>query len=93
MAELFEIGLLDDDEDHTEYCRRGVEHRVQCSRSEQRHEQKEAVVWAVLEEQELQRIEGSCDPEFLAEICANLTKLARSNARANGLDDQFAAGI
>lgn len=82
---LIEAGLLDDDSEN--YCRRGADaHSPEEVR--QRRLIKQAVRTAVLEEQTLQWREGSCDPEFIAEVSRVKSSQSAATSRKNGIADE-----
>ena len=52
---------------------------------------RKATVWSVLEEQQLQREEGSFDPEFISEIYEHQSLLSRVQACITGVNDRLEA--
>jgi hypothetical protein len=81
---------VSDDIDYQKSCFRGLEHYV-LHIAEERMAYKTIAVSTVLEEQQLQREEGSDDPEFIAELYAECTSLARVKASILGLNDRLEA--
>lgn len=79
-----------DDDDYGKNCFRGLEHYIKPI-AEQRLAHKDAALCAVLEEQELQREEGSFDPEYIAEIYENIASLSGVKSRITGLNDRLEA--
>ena len=70
--------FADDDND---FCSRGLEARTKIG-SHKRHTQKQRVVKAVLKAQEFQRREGFNDPEYIAELCSQLTSCGEAHKSA-----------
>lgn len=89
VANLFQNGLLE--HDSHDYCQRGVEKFMQDFANHETQTHRRAMIQAVLHEQNLQRNEGSYDPDFIAELSASLTQSAHSKAMAVGLNDQLEA--
>ena len=81
-AHLLEKDCLDDDSNM--YCSRGLEPFTTAG-TKRRTANMRRVLTLVLEEQELQREEGSNDPEYIAEIYAACQAVARKNAEKNRL--------
>ena len=52
---------------------------------------RDATIWSVIEEQQLQREEGSFDPEFISEIYEQQSLLARVQASITGVNDRLEA--
>lgn len=87
-ADLIDQGLLETD--NTNYCRRGAEEHAPLQ-SRLRRKIKHALRAAVLEEQRLQWGEGSCDPEFIAEVSQFKSAQSIATARKVALEDELAA--
>ena len=71
-------------------CLRGLEHFGQPV-AEAREENRNSALLVVLQEQQLQRQEGSCDPEYIAQIYEQQCSLARVQANIAGLNDRLEA--
>lgn len=94
---LFEANLLENEflleqeqGGNGKYCPRGLEHLTTLG-AEQRSANKRQSLSVVLEEQKLQREEGSYDPAFIAEIYANAVVHCRDAALAYAEQDRLAA--
>lgn len=74
-------------DDESKVCPRGLEALVGSS-AEQRREAKFTAMLAVLQEQELQRDEGSYDPEYIALAYKQCTACCRESALILGFNDQ-----
>ena len=74
--------------DYQKSCFRGLELYVKHI-AEKGTAHKDAALRAVLQEQSLQREEGSYDPEYIAEIYQDCTSLAREKASFSGVKDSL----
>eukprot|EP00538_Stauroneis_constricta_P011626 CAMPEP_0119562310 /NCGR_PEP_ID=MMETSP1352-20130426/20005_1 /TAXON_ID=265584 /ORGANISM="Stauroneis constricta, Strain CCMP1120" /LENGTH=349 /DNA_ID=CAMNT_0007610677 /DNA_START=246 /DNA_END=1295 /DNA_ORIENTATION=- len=83
----------DEDDDELPFqfplCARGLEFKTKAG-SRVRSRNKLRTRSAVLNEQDLQREEGHCDPDFIAMACMEESLECRENARARGLYDEIA---
>jgi hypothetical protein len=75
--------------DDVDYCSRGLEGKTPAG-SKQRQKNKLKVRRALLEEQQLQREEGSHDPEYLAQVSIKHSKDICEQARNTALRDEEA---
>lgn len=80
------------DIDGAKYCLRGIEAYFQQNTS-QRRAQRARAVEMVLYEQDLQKQEGSHDPEVIAQVYQLATSFCLEQARHIALQDEFAATV
>lgn len=85
----FEASLLENDflmpkMADAKYCAHGLESYTQSGVQIRRDFKKQGLS-LVLEEQEMQKDEGSCDPEYIANIYKKLSELSLAHARSRAL--------
>jgi hypothetical protein len=71
-----------------DYCARGLEFKLTSSQRDRRRKRLLNSVFAVLDEQELQREEQSQDATFLAQIYNDATVKSQQLAHTQGLEDE-----
>ncbi len=89
----FEVNLLENEclhQDTPKYCRRGIESHTRDG-AKRRSANKTKSRNVVLEEQALQRKEGSNDSDYIAEIYATAVAHSRERAHEIALQDQLDA--
>lgn len=75
--------------DDVDYCSRGLEGKTPTG-AKRRQQNKFRVRKALLEEQEMQREEGICDPEYLGQVSRENSKDVCIQARHTALTDEQA---
>jgi hypothetical protein len=88
-AKLLQNGMLEQDT-ADKCCRRGVEH-LERKVKLQRIRNRSAASDAVFEEQELQREEGICEPEYIARVYKPPSASSQASAHAIALKDEIDA--
>jgi hypothetical protein len=74
-------------EEDIDFCTRGLEFRTKLG-SRVRQNNKLRARFAVLNEQDLERDEGFCDPQYIAMACLEVSLECRQGARARALYDE-----